>query len=213
VKGASEVRLAGLAAVRITWIAAIAGCALAIVSGLLFGASGGDSSRQLPGFAFADGGDSPQLLPEFVLPEPAAVVAGEAQVKTQKNTSAAPQRETSQWAEERGSGDGQARGEDPNRSGNQRKDVGVGAPVGTPAPKEPNPPRAPSVTPPKLPQSPSVTVETRQPAPSVTVETRPPAPSGDPAPSQPPVKVSASETGVSAQVRTPVADADVSVGL
>ncbi len=78
VKGTSEVRLAGLVAVRISWITAIVVCALAILIGLISGTDRGDSSQQLPGFAFSEGGDFSPQLPESALFDPAAAMVGAA---------------------------------------------------------------------------------------------------------------------------------------
>jgi hypothetical protein len=202
VKSASELRLAGLVTVRITWITAILVSVLAILSGLLSGTDGRDSSQQLPGFAFTDGGDpSQQFLDEFALFDPAASVVGGGKTKT-----AAPEDERSQRAKEEAAGDSRPSSGVPHRSGSQPKDVGGRAPVVTP---QPNPPQAPSVTDPEPPQAISVTDPEPPQAPSVTpAPSQPPVSVSVPAPSQPPISVS-----VSAPVQTAVTVADNSVGL
>jgi FtsZ-interacting cell division protein ZipA len=204
VRNESDARLAiSLAAVRITWTVAIGICVLAILSGFLSGTDGSDSSRQLPGFTFADRGDAPQLLPESVWLDQAPAV----DTKT-----AAPQDNGSQRAQEKQApGESHSRdsgGHVPNRTGSQPEDPGGGT---TPGTTRPNPPQAPSVTPPDTPQTPSGT------------QTDPPqAPSENPEPSQVTVQasvsesevsVSASKESVSAQVKTPVGTTDVTVGL
>ena len=109
---ASEVRLTGLAAVRITWITAIVVCVLAVVSGLLSGTDGRDSSRQFPGFAFTDGGNAQnaqQPLPDFASLDPtAALVGGAVQktaAKTQKDETAWPHGTRGQRVSDRAPGD------------------------------------------------------------------------------------------------------------
>jgi hypothetical protein len=207
--------------VRITWITAILVSVLAILSGLLSGTDGRDSSRQLPGFAFADGGDSSLQLPEFALFDPVAPVASAGKTKT-----AAPQGDRRQWAKEQAPGDNHSSSGVSDRSGSQPKDAAGRAPVVTPRPKPqpassetqarlpqassvtlPKPPQAPSVAPPApsvTPQAPSVTPQ----APSVALPKPPQAPSVTLASSQPPASVSAS-----APVQATVTVANNSVGL
>jgi hypothetical protein len=71
VKGTSELRLAGLVAVRIAWITAIAVCVLVILIELLSGTDGGDPSQE-----------SLQAL--SAAPEVRLATAGEAQGKSRK---------------------------------------------------------------------------------------------------------------------------------
>jgi hypothetical protein len=70
-KGTSEVRLAGLVAVRIAWITAIVVCAFVILVELLSGTEGGDPSQE-----------SPQAL--SAAPDVRPVTAGGAQGKSRK---------------------------------------------------------------------------------------------------------------------------------
>jgi hypothetical protein len=192
VKRESDPRLAvSIAAVRITWIAAIVVCGLAILSGLLSGTNVGDPSLESPGSAFADSSDSPQLLPEVALLDPAQPVGEfrESQMKAQRTKTAAPQDDWGQRAKE------QAPGE--NRSGSQPDDSGGGTPTDRP---EPNPPQSPSVTRPDPPQEPSGNPEPSQPTVEVSV-------------AESEVSVSASREGVSAQVKTPLGTTGVTVGL
>jgi hypothetical protein len=180
VKSTSDLRLAGLVAVRIAWITAFVVCALAILIGLFSGTDGGDSSLQLPGFGSTDGGDSSQLLPEFALFDPAAAMVGaEAQKKAQKTKTAAA-------TEDAG---GRAPVVTPRPTPPQAPSVARPEPpqalsVTTPEPPQapsvttPEPPQAPSVTTPELPQAPSVTTPEPPQAPSVTPPEPPQAPSG-----------------------------------
>jgi hypothetical protein len=188
----------GLAAVRITWIAAFVFCVLAILSGFLSGTDG-DSSQQLPEFAFADRGDAPQLLPESVWLDPAPAMA---------TRTAAAQADRSERDQEQALGRSDSGTHAPNRTGSQPE-----APDGetSPGTSRPNPPQAPVVTQPDRPESPSAT----PPSP-------PEEPSGNPTPSEATVEVSvaeskvsvsASQESISAQVQTPVGSTDVTVGL
>jgi hypothetical protein len=158
VNGAPPVSFAGLTAVRITWITAIAVCVLAILSGLRSGADGGGSSLQFPGFAFADSGDDPQLLPELALPHPAATVGAEAQKIKGKPKTAAPEGDGRQWAAERAPGESQSRAHVPNRSGSRPDNAGGTGPVGGRGPVGTGGPgsQAPSLEPPKLPKEPAL---------------------------------------------------------
>jgi hypothetical protein len=188
----SEVRLAGLVAVRVAWITAIVVCALVILIGWLTGTDGGNSSQQLPEFAFNDGGDSSQQSPEFALLDPAAALVG-----------AAAQEDRSGWAKEGAIGDGHPESGVPPRLGGQPDGAGGGTPVVTPrqkppqapegdpaeAPQEPSvappkPPKEPSVAPPKPPKEPSVAPPKPPKEPSVA----PPKPPKEPsvAPPKPP---------------------------
>ena len=220
---ASEVRLTGLAAVRITWITAIVVCVLAVVMGLLSGTDGRNSSRQFPGFAFTDGGNAPQLLPDFVSLDPtAALVGAEVQktaAKTRKNETTAPQGTRGQGVSERAPGDSHSSpGDSHSRAGappagTQPEGAGGRQPSSTPGP---NRPQKPTIDPPQLPQAPSVSVNVPKPpqAPSVTVNVpdspQPPqAPSGTSGVSLPQVSVN-----VSAPIETPIVKVpDVSVQL
>jgi hypothetical protein len=200
---ASEVRSTGLAAVRITWITAIVVCVLAIVSGLLSGTDGRNSSRQFPGFAFTDGGNAPQPLPDFASLAPAAaLVGGEAlknAAKTQKNETAGPQGNRAQRVDEQAPGDGHSRAGVPP-AGTQPDGADGRPPSSTPGA---NRPPAPTVNVPKPPQAPSVSVNVPKPpqAPSVTVNVPDPPqePSGTSGPSLPQVSVN-----VSAPIQTPI---------
>jgi hypothetical protein len=209
VKGASGVISASLAAVRITWITAFGVCLLVMLSAVIFGSNGSNSSQQLPGFAFADRGDAPQLLPESVWLDQAPAVY----TKTVDFRTAAPRDKGSRRANEQAYGGSHSRGQVPDRTGSQQTGSQQGDPGGgtPPSTTRSDPPEAPSVTPPDSSQRPSVT----QPDP-------PQAPSVDPEPSQATVEVSASQSevsasasreSVSAQVKTPVSSTDVTVGL
>jgi hypothetical protein len=176
VNSTSEVRLAGLVAVRVAWITAIVVCALVILIGWFSGTDGGDSSQELPEFAFNDGGDSSQQSPEFALLDPAAALVG-----------AAAQEDRSGWAKEGAPGDGHSESGVPPRWGAQPDGAGGGTPVVTPRPKPPQAPegdpaeapREPSVAPPKPPKPPE--------EPSVA-PAKPPKPPKEPsvAPAKPP---------------------------
>jgi hypothetical protein len=183
VKNGSEVTLAGLVAVRITWITATVVCVVSILIGLLSGTNGGDSSEQFPGFAFSDGGDPSQQLPEFALFEPAAAIFGaEAQQKAQATKTVAAQEDRSGRTKGVALGKGHYRSGVPPRSGSHPQGADGRKPVVTSSPK---PPRAPSLNPPKLPQGASEI----------------------PAPSPPPVSLK-----VSAPVQAPVTIPKISVG-
>ena len=229
-KSASELRLAGLGAVRITWITAIVVCVLAVLSGLLSGTDGRNSSRQFPGFAFTDGGDSSQQFPGFQqfpglasLDPAAALVGGDAREippKTQKIATAGPNGNRGQRVNQQAPGGSHSRpgapppGSQPGGDGGRPPSSARGpsqpqAP--TPRPK----PQAPTVSPPKLPQAPKVTVNVPKPPlpPTVSVSAPEPsqAPSGTSAPSLPLPQVS---VNVSAPVQTPLVKfPDVSVSL
>jgi hypothetical protein len=173
VKGTSEVRLAGLVAVRIAWMTAIVVCALAILIGLFSGTDGGDSSQQLPGFAFSR--DSSPQVPESALFDPAAPMVGPAVqdghgglAKGSKNKRAGP-------------GEGHSAFGVPPRSGSQPEDTGGGTRVVTLRPKPPpapggdpdEAPQAPAVTPPEPPKTPEVT-QPKLPKPPKETEPKPP---------------------------------------
>jgi hypothetical protein len=132
VKSGSELTLAGLAAVRITWITAFVVCVVSILTGLLSGTDdGGDSSQQFPGFAFDDGGDSSQQLPEFALVEPAAAIFGaEAPQKAQRTKPAAAQEDRSGRTKEGALGEGHSRSGVPPRSGSHPEGADGREPVG-----------------------------------------------------------------------------------
>jgi hypothetical protein len=216
---ASEVRSTGLAAVKITWITAIVVSVLAIVSGLLSGTDGRNSSRQFPGFAFTNGGNAPQLLPDFASLDPtAALVGGEVQntdPKTQKNETAWPQGTRRQRVSEQSPGDSHSSPGDSHSgagvppAGSQPEGAGGRAPASTPGPNRPQEPtvdlpQLPSVTVnvPKPPQLPSVSVDVPNPPP-------PQAPSGTSGLSLPQVSVN-----VSAPIQTPLVKVpDVNVQL
>jgi hypothetical protein len=145
VKGTSETRLAGLAAVRIAWITAILVCGLAILVELFSGTSGGSASQQMPGFAFSAGRDSSQRLPEFSSTASAAAMEG-----------AAAQEDHSGRAKQKPPGGSHSGSGIPPRSGNQLVDTGGRTPVATPRPKPPgalegDPAKAPQASPVTLP--------------------------------------------------------------
>jgi hypothetical protein len=226
-KGASDVRLAGLAAVRITWIIAIVVCVLAVLSGLLSGTDGRNSSRQFPGFAFTDGGDSsswPQFPGLAFLDPTAALVGGDAQeiaAKTQQTDAAGPQGSPGQRVNEQAPGDSHSRAGVPP-PGSQPGGTGGRPPSSAPGPNRPqaptpgpNRPQVPTVSLPKLPKAPTVTVDVpkppQPPTVSVSVPKAPQAPSGTSAPSLPLPQVS---VNVSSPVQTPIVKIpDVSVSL
>lgn len=164
--GTSEARFAGLVAVRIAWITAIVVCALAILIELFSGTGGGDSSRQLPGFAFSDGGDSSPQLPEFASFDPAAPLVGAA---AQQDRSDRTKKGASRT---RHSGSGV-----PPRLGSHPEDTGDRAPVNT---RRPKPPQAPEDDPAGAPQAPSVTEPELPQAPVGEPVEAPQAPVGDP---------------------------------
>jgi hypothetical protein len=225
VKSGSEVTLAGLVAVRITWITATVVCVVSILIGLLSGSDGGDS-QQFPGFAFSDGGDSSQQ-PEFALFEPAAAMfSAETQQKAQRTKTAAAQEDRSGRTKEGALGDGHSKSGVPPRSGSHPEGANGRAPVVRPSEKppratsltQPKPPKAPSVSPPKLPapsvkppklpQAPSVSPPKLPQAPSVNPPKLPKAQSEIPVPSPPPVSLK-----VSPPAQTPVTVPKISVGL
>ena len=104
VKSGSEIRSAGLAAVRITWITGIAVCGFAIVTGLISGTDSHNSAGKLPGFAFSDGGDPLQQLRESASLDPAAAPAVVVDGKAQRTVTAARQGAGSQRPGERAPG-------------------------------------------------------------------------------------------------------------
>jgi hypothetical protein len=218
-----EGRFAGLAAVRITWATAIVVCVLAIVSGLLSGTDGGNSSQQFPGFAFTDDGNASPPFTDFASLDPAAplgpaaaLVGGEAQQntpKTQKTETAGPQGNRGRRVDEQAPGDGDSRA-GVRHPGTQPEGADGGPPSSTPAP---NRPQAPTVSPPEpeTPQAPTVTVNVPEPpqAPSVSVNVPnpPQEPSG---PSAPSLSLPQVSVHVSAPVETPLVKVpDVSVQL
>jgi hypothetical protein len=232
VKSAPEARLTALAAVRITWITAIVVCALAILTGWFSGGEGGNPSRHLPGFAFADGGEAAKLLPDSTVLDRAAEVVGEPQMKARRAKAEARQQSGIQSAGEQASGDSdesRSRNRAPNRSGSQPEDVGARAPADTNGPSSP---QGPSLSqPPRLPEAPSVDLPDPLPDPPLLGPPDPPqGPSGDPGPpqspsgnpggnpdsSQLPIRIEVSATvetsDVSETVETPV-DVSASVEL
>lgn len=206
VKDGSEIRFAGLAAVRITWITAIVVCVLAILIGLLSGTDSRNSSGQLPGFAFSDGGDPLQPLqqsPESASLDPVAALAAVVDGKAQRTMTAAPQGDRSQWADERAPGDTHSgarvpggSGSQPGKEGGQPGNEGGSGPSPRSGSKSPQPPSstspkptpAPAVSPPKVPQAP----------------VSPPKPAPPPSLAPPSVSASASPPSVSVNVPAPV---------
>jgi hypothetical protein len=156
----AHVRSAGLAAVRMTWIIAIAGCLLATAGGLLFGGSGRDSVRQFPGFAFTGGSDPSQQLPELASFDPrAALAVGGGKVQQHRRAAAPAAR-----AEETGpvdrpaDADTHSRAHAPGRTVGEQPGLSERGPAGAEAPPSssgPKLPEGPSVSPPKLPEAPS----------------------------------------------------------
>jgi hypothetical protein len=212
VNSTPDIRLAGLVAVRITWITAIGVSVLAILSGLLAGTDGRDSSLQLPGPPFADGGDTSQQLPEFALFDPAAPLVGAVKTKT-----AAPRDDRSQRAREQAPSDRHSDSGIPDRSGSQPqpKDPGGSGPAVTPRSNpeaasvtRPTSSQTPSVSRPDTPQTPSVSQPDTPQTPSVTLPDPPQSPSVTVVASQPSVSVN-----VSAPVETQATVAGNSVGL
>jgi hypothetical protein len=176
VKGTSEVRLAGLVAVRVAWMAAIVVCALAILIGLFTGTDGADSSQQLPGFAFSRDSshqvaESGSLDPAAPTVRPAVQDGRRGLAKTGKDKHAGPR-------------DGHSAFGVPPRSGSQPEDTGAGTRVVTRRPKPPQAPedypagapQAPAVTPPKPlePPTPPGTPAVTQPKPPKATEPKPP---------------------------------------
>jgi hypothetical protein len=175
--GTSEVRLAGLVAVRTAWITAIVVCALAILIELSSGSGSGDSSRQLPGFAFSDGGDSSPQLPEFASFDPAAPLVG-----------AAAQQDRAGRAKKGAPGKRHSTSGIPRRSGSQPEDTAGRTPVVTPRPKAPQAPggqpgvapQAPGSEPTEAPQAPGGYPTEAPQAPGDDPTDTPQAPGGDP---------------------------------
>jgi hypothetical protein len=185
VKGGSEIRFAGLAAVRITWITAIVVCVLAILTGLLSGTDSRNSSGQLPGFAFSDGGDPLQQSPESAPLDPAAALASVVDGKAQRTMAAAPQGDRSQRASERAPGHTHSGARVPKGTGSQPGNEGGRGPSPTLGPK---PPQPPSSTPSKPTPAPPVSPPKPAPLPSVSVSASPPSVSVKvPAPVQTPI--------------------------
>jgi hypothetical protein len=164
--GTSEGRMAGLVAVRIAWITAIVVCALAILIELFSGSSGGDSLRQLPGFAFSDGGDSSPQSPEFASFDPAAPLVA-----------AAAKQDRSGRAKKGDPRNRHSRSGIPRRSGSQPEDTGGRTPVVTPRPK---PPQAPGREPAVAPQAPGSDPTEAPQAPGSDPTEAPQAPGGGP---------------------------------
>jgi hypothetical protein len=181
VKGISEARLAGLVAVRITWITAILVCAVAILIGLISGTGSGNSSPQFPGFAFSkglsDGRDSSHQSSESASFHPAAAMVG-----------AAAHRDRNGRAVKGAHGKTHYNSGVPTRSGSQPEDSGGRTPVVTHRPKPPQgdpaeAPQAPSGAPTKPPQAPPVASPNPPPAPPVSPsEPSPEPPEPSPAP-------------------------------
>jgi hypothetical protein len=177
VKGISEARLAGLVAVRITWITAILVCAVAILIGLISGTGSGNSSPQFPGFAFSkglsDGRDSSHQSSESASFHPAAAMVG-----------AAAHRDRNGRVVKGAHGKTHYNSGVPTRSGSQPEDSGGRTPVVTHRPKPPQAPegdpaeapQAPSGAPTKPPQAPPVASPNPPPAPPVSPSEPSPAP-------------------------------------
>lgn len=172
----SEVRLAGLVAVRIAWMTAIVVCALAILIGLFTGTDGGDASQQLPGFAFSR--DSSHQVAESASLDPAAPTVGPAVqdgrsgvAKTGKDKHAGPV-------------DGHSAFGVPPRSGSLPEDTGAGMRVVT---RRPKPPQAPEDHPTGAPQPPAVTAPKplEPPTPPETPAVTQPKPPKPPKPTEP----------------------------
>jgi hypothetical protein len=207
VKSGSEIRSAGLAAVRITWITAIAVCGFAIVTGLISGTDSHNSAGKLPGFAFSDGGDPLQQIRESASLDPAAAPAVVVDGKAQRTVTAARQGAGSQRPGERAPGqDTPSRARLPRGSGSQPENESGRGPSSTsgpkpaqsPSPSKPTP--APQVSPPKLPQvSPP-----KLPQVSPTKPSAPSSPTSSPSPPPPPVSVSTNPPSVSVNVPAPV---------
>jgi hypothetical protein len=192
-KVTSEVRVAGLAAVRITWITAIVVCALAILSGLLAGSDGRNFSQGFPGFGFTGGGDSSPLFPEFASFDPAAALVGEGAErnvpKTQGTETAGPQGDRGQRIDEQASGPGHSRTGVPH-PGSRPDGVGGGAPSSAP---RPNRPQAPTVSLPKPPQLPTVSLPKPPQPPTVSLPKPSQPPTASPPKPSPPPTVSVPE--------------------
>jgi hypothetical protein len=217
VKSASEARIAGLAAVRITWITAIVVCVLAILSGLLAGTDGRNFSQQFPGFGFTDGGNSSQQFPEFASFDPAAALVGAEPQRnaptTQKTETAGPQGHRDQPIDEQASGPGHSKTGVPH-PGSRPESVGGRAPSSAPRPNRPQAPTVNIPKPPQLPtvnlpkpqqQAPTVNLPKPQQAPTVNLPEPPQAPTVSlPEPPQPSVSVNLSQPSVSANVSPPV---------
>ena len=141
VNGGPEIRFAGLAAVRITWITAIAVCGFAIVTGLVSGTDSHNSAGKLPGFAFSDGGDPSQQLPESASFDPVAAPVGVVDGKAQRTLTAASQGDRSQRAHGRAPGaETPSRARVPKGSGSQPENEGGRGTTSAPGPKAPEPP-------------------------------------------------------------------------
>ena len=205
VKSGSEIRSAGLAAVRITRITGIAVCGFAIVTGLISGTDSHNSAGKLPGFAFSDGGDPLQQLRESASLDPAAAPAVVVDGKAQRTVTAARQGAGSQRPGKRARGqDTPSRARLPRGSGSQPENESGRGPSST-SPSKPTP--VPQVSPPKQAQVSLPKLPPASPAPS----------SSQPSP-PPPVSVSTSPPSASVNVPAPVKVPgvevpDVSVGL
>jgi hypothetical protein len=222
VRSPSEIRMAGLAATRLVWITAIAVCALAILSGLLSGTDGPNSSQQFPGFAFADGGNSAPQVPDFASLDPVAALVGghtqETAPRTQKTEPPPAQADRGRPVSGQAPGDSHSRigGRHPE---SQQEAAGGRPPSSTPGHDRPQAPTVGLPKPPKPSQAPAVTVNVPKPpqAPTVTVNVpKPPPPSepptGSSAPSVP--QLPQVSVNVSAPVQTPIVKIpDVSVQL
>jgi hypothetical protein len=214
--------MAGLAATRLVWITAIVVCAVAILSGLLSGTDGGNSSPQFPGFAFTDGGNSAPQVPDFASLDPVAALVGRdtqgTAPRTQKTEPAPAQADRGRPISEQAPGDSHSRigGRHPE---SQQEAAGGRPPASTPGHDRPQAPTVGLPKPPKPSQAPTVTVNVPKPpqAPTVTVNVpKPPPPSEPPSgPSAPsPPQLPQVSVNVSAPVQTPIVKIpDVSVQL
>lgn len=219
VKTPSNVSLAvGLGAVRITWIAAVVVCALAIITALVSGTNGRGHSPAFPGFSFSGGTDQAdaQTFPELDSFRQAAshtAVRGREAAKTAANGKSPALRKgrglpTDKQALDKsrsGVRAPRAPSSQPDRTGGRDPATGGGGPStggggsstggrAPSTPKAPSAPQAPSLPKPAAPQLPSANV----PSPSLP-QTESPSQTPQVSP-QPTVSVS------TPAVQTPVAN-------
>jgi hypothetical protein len=169
VKTPSNVSLVvGLGAVRITWIAAIVVCALAIITALVSGTNGRSHSPAFPGFAFSGGADQAdaETFPELGSFRQAAshtAARGREAAKTAAKGNSPAFRKGRGLPTDKQASDKSRSGvraprvpsSQPDRTGERDPSTGGRNPS---TPKAPSAPQAPSLPKPAAPQLPSANV-------------------------------------------------------
>ncbi|HEY7267397.1 MAG TPA: hypothetical protein VH501_06855 [Solirubrobacterales bacterium] len=222
-KGASEIKLAGLASIRVAWITVLVACGLAIVGGLVSGGDGGNRSSGFPGFAFAAGADPADPSQPFAdlgsLDPTAALTpvakrgpdikAGQVDRQTSLGSPGQP-------AESQAPMDSRPEARMPHRPADPSPQPGGGGRQDPPTSSKPtapssgpSAPQPPPLNLPKLPKLPSVTVPPQQQSSSSPSESSP-TQSSTPSQSSPQISVTVPS------LKTPVGDlpgVSVSVNL